>query len=158
MLPQGPGIHIHAPQQVPGSLGQAIVPVRLQGNAVLRRDVAGDEFAHRHGLQHPAQPADVVPVEMGQQQNVQMGHALLFQEITGVDPAGTLVIQQRMVIPHQTVVAAVHQHGKHLPPFLHLPDQRGVAIAHVDEIQYQHTKSPCYFVVIPYHNFVAPGN
>ena len=55
-----------------------------------------------------------------------------------------------MIVPDQIVVTAVHQHGETLGPALHLPDQNGVTITHIDEIQQQHGPSPSAFF-IRYH-------
>ena len=108
----------------------------------------GAQLAHSDGLQHPAQTTDVVPVEVGDQQDIQMRHTLTSQEIPGKDPAGAGVLHRRVVVPLQAVVAAVHQHGKTQSFPLHLPDQDGVAVAHVDEVQYQHVQPPCSIVAI----------
>ena len=86
---------------------------------------------------------------------IQVLHAVLAQEVPGVDPAGARVLHRRMVVPFQAVVAAVHQHGKARPVSLHLPDQDGVAVAHVDKVQYQHVQPPCSMVAI-YHITKAP--
>jgi ABC-type glycerol-3-phosphate transport system permease component len=53
-----------------------------------------------------------------------------------------LLVVLTMVIPHQTVMAAVHQHGKPLLSLLHFPDQNGVSIADIDKVQYQHGFPP----------------
>ena len=146
VLSQGAGIQVHAPQHVPGGFWQAVVPVRVQGTGVGGGCVGGQQLSHRDGFQHPAQAADVVPVEVGDQQEIQVLHALLAQEVPGVDPAGARVLHRRMVVPFQAVVAAVHQHGKARLVSLHLPDQDGVAVAHVDKVQYQHVQPPCSMV------------
>ena len=142
VLPEGRGVDIQAPQQVPGRAGKAVVPVGVQGAVPLRRDIGGNEPVHRRRLQHPAQAAGVVPVEVGGQEDVQPFDPLLFQEVPGVDPPGPGVLRGGMVVPDQIVVAAVHQHGK--PPLapLQLLNQNGVPVADVDEIQYQHKPLP----------------
>ena len=76
-----------------------------------------------------------------------MGHAVFPQKVPGVNAAGVGVVEPRVVIPLQRVVAAVHQHGKALRITVHLPDQNGVAVAYVDKIQYQHAHPPCEIVV-----------
>ena len=145
MLPEGPGVQVRAPDGVSGRLGQAVVPVRLQGPRAGGRDVGGQQLVHRHALQHPAQSAGVVPVEVGQQHLVQTDDALLFQKVPGVDPLGAGVQLPRVIVPHQTVVAAVHQHGEFLLAVFNLPHQGGGAVAHVDKIQNQHCPSPSDF-------------
>ena len=158
VLPQGPGIQVQAPDGIPGRLGQAVVPVRLQGPRAGGRDVGGQQFIHCHALQQPAQAADVVPVEVGQQHLVQTGDALLFQEISGVDPPGAGVQLPRMVVPHQAVVSAVHQHGKALFAVFNLPYQGSVAVAHIDKIQNQHCPSPSDLIGNRIAQIVASGN
>ena len=73
-----------------------------------------------------------------------MGDPLFAQEVPGENPAGTRIRHRWMVVPHQAVMPAIHQHGKDLPPRLHLPDQDGIAIAHVDKVQYQHANHPLF--------------
>ena len=87
-----------------------------------------------------------------------MGHAIFPQEIPGINPAGVGVAQLRMVIPLQCVMAAVHQHGKALHAAVHLPDQNGVAVAHIDKIQYQHARPPCEVVVSTITHLWLSGN
>lgn len=144
MVRQSPGVQVHTPQHVPGRLGQSIVPVRVQGRRAQGRDVRGRQLVHRHLVQHPAKAPDVVPVEVGDEQQIQPLHALLTEEIPGVDPAGALVLQGRVVVPHQIVMAAVHQHGKPGPACRYLPHQNGIAVAHVDKVQYQHVHPPLF--------------
>ena len=144
MIRQGPGIQIHAPQHIPGRLGQSVVPVRLQRCRAQRRDIGGRQLIHRHLIQHPAKTSDMVPVEVGDEQQVQPLHPLLAKEISGIDPAGVLVLQRRMVIPYQIVMAAVHQHGKARPSRRYLPHQNGIAVAHVDKVQCKHVHPPLF--------------
>ena len=103
--------------------------------AVRRGNIGGNEFVYRYCLQHPPKAPDVVPVEVGQDHHVQVGDALLFQKITGVYPLRPGVQLRGVVVPDQIVVSAVHQQGEFLPAVLHLPDQSGIAIAYIDEIQ-----------------------
>ena len=156
--PQGAGVQVHTPQHVPRCLGQAVVSVRVQRAGIGGGRIGGQQLAHSDGLQHPAQTTDVVPVEVGDQQDIQMRHTLTSQEIPGKDPAGAGVLHRRVVVPLQAVVAAVHQHGKTQSFPLHLPDQDGVAVAHVDEVQYQHVQPPCSIVAITISQGAAPGN
>ena len=95
----------------------------------------------------------MVPVEMGQQQDIQMVHSLLFQEVSRVNTLGAGVQLLGVVVTYQVVMAAVHQHGKPLRSLLHLPHQDGIAVANVDEIQYQHIPvPPARLLIIRYHS------
>ncbi len=155
VVPEGRGVNIQAPEEVPRRAGQAVVPVGVQGAVPLRRDIGGNEPVHRRRLQHPAKAPDVVPVEVGGQEDVQAADALLFQKIPGVNPLGPGVQLPRVVVTDQIVVAAVHQHGKAPRTSFHLLHQNGIPVADVDEIQNQHQPFPLTFLFkIGYH---SPG-
>ena len=153
LMPQGLDIHIHAAQQITGRLGQTVVTVRVQIPGIPRRCIRGHQTVHSHCIQHAAQTAHMVPVEMGQQQDIQMADSMFFQKISRVNAPGTGVQLLSVVIPHQVVMATVHQHGKPLRPLLHLPYQDGITVANVDEIQYQHIPvPPARLLIIRYHS------
>ena len=84
----------------------------------------------------------MVPVEMGQQQHIQVRHTQLLQKVSGIDAPGPGVQGHGMVVPDQVVMAAVHQHGKALCALPQLPNQDRVAVAHIDKIQCQHVRPP----------------
>ena len=123
-----------------------------QLRGIFRRQIGGVKPVDGHGIQHPAKTADVIPVKMGGQRQIQMGHAQLPQEIPCVDPLGTGIQLAGMVVPNQAVMAKIHHHGEGLPPAVQFPDENGIAVAHIDKIQSQHTQSPSRFVAltIPY--------
>jgi hypothetical protein len=73
---------------------------------------------------------------MGQHQQIQVFHPRLPEKIPGIDAPGLRAGAL------QTLMAAVHQHGKRLFSAIHLSDQRRIAVAHIDEIQNQHSAIP----------------
>ena len=91
--------------------------------------------------EHPAKAADVVPVKMGSQGQIQMGHSQPAQKVPGVDPLGAGVQLVGVVVPDQAVVAEIHHHGEGLPSAVQLPGKNGITVAHVDKVQSQHTQS-----------------
>ena len=48
-------------------------------------------------------------------------------------------------------MSAVHQHGKTLARPLHLPNQNGIPVAYIDEIQLQHAIPPMNLLYLRYH-------
>ena len=78
---------------------------------------------------------------MGSQGQIQMGHSQPAQKVPGVDPLGAGVQLIGVVVPDQAVVAEVHHHGEGLPSAVQLSDKNGIAVAHVDKVQSQHTQS-----------------
>ena len=147
------GIDPEAEKGVSRSLGQVVI--RMEGGqlrGIFRRQIGGVKPVDGHGIQHPAEATDVIPVEMRGQSHVQMGHAQFPEKISRIDPLRPGVQLSRMIVPHQTVMAKIHHQGKLLLRSLHLPNENTVSVAYVDKVQSQHTQSPPYVVVtkIPY--------
>ena len=148
------GIDLEAEKGVSRSLGQVVI--RMEGGqlrGIFRWQIGGVKPVDGHGVQHPAEATDVIPVEMRSQSHVQMGHAQLLEKISRIDPLRPGVQLSRMIVPHQTVMAKIHHQGKLLLRSLHLPNENTVSVAYVDKVQSQHTQSPplccCYKDTIP---------
>ena len=147
------GIDLEAEKGVSRSLGQVVILMeggQLRG--IFRRQIGGVKPVDGHGIQHPAETADMIPVEMRSQSHIQMGHAQFPEKISRIDPLRPGIQFSRMIVPYQTVMAKIHHHGKLLLRSLHLPNENTVSVAYVDKVQSQHTQSPPYVVVtkIPY--------
>ena len=124
-------IDVQRLHQASGAGGPAGRDRQLFSPGLLRREVVGPELLHPDARQQSGQSAGVIQVQMGQHQKVQCLHALPAEIVRRRNPQAV-----GPGLPHMDV-SAVHQHGKRR---LRVPDQNGVPVPYIDEINLQHPR------------------